>query len=129
MNKDKFDDSIHPQVDSGYGFTCDKNMLEVVKMIWGIGFKTLSCCQNTNDTDEDQRAVPRSEITFTHENPFMLLILCMHIRSVMGKRAGWSQNIICDGYYNHKYPFSLLTYIPQQKRKLIDAIKGFKVQF
>ena len=39
----------HPQVDSGYGFTCDVDVLPVIKAVWNIDFKTVGSCQHWNE--------------------------------------------------------------------------------
>ena len=69
----------HPQVETDFGFTCDIEVLPVIKAIWSIGFKTVGSCQHWNE-DKNPLYIERY-IGIIHDDLHKLLNLAIYINN------------------------------------------------
>jgi hypothetical protein len=126
--------ATHPQVDSGFGFTCDEDVLPIVQALFAAGFRTVGSCQNTNESSYgDLWMIPRAYVAFMHDNPRRVMDLCLHVREFMalqerpGVTLGWNQKIEVDTYYVPSNPFATLDYGAKALPFLMTAIASFLV--
>ncbi len=119
--------SSHLQVDSGYGFTCDEKMLDIVKAIWSVGLKTDVCCQSNRDSGigGTQWIIDRQVVHFHHDDPHKLLDFCLYLRSEMLGINGWNMDIQVDDYCRPSYPKAKLTFTEESHDRVTQAISKF----
>ena len=120
----------HPQVETEFGFTVDEQIVDIIKIIWNIGFKTCGSCQSTDERNN----FGRRYVGITHENPGKLLKLAIFIsdyaREEERKRFGWkerfisrvNQHIIVQGVTI----WLSLNFYPDSDRDVIEALKHYE---
>lgn len=113
--------SSHPQVDTGLGFTCDKEVLKPVQALNAKGFRTLSSCQQT-----EKWAIARRTISFEHSDPFELLSFCLHLKALAPK-SGFEQRMILDNYHIPPDVFAAFDYTPEFDGLVLRAIQSYEI--
>lgn len=78
----------HPQIDTGLGFTCDKEVLPVVLAFYKAGVPTKSSCQNTGERRMGFSGTePRAFIAF--HGSIELLSFCVQLRENLPSDSTW----------------------------------------
>jgi hypothetical protein len=112
--------SQHPQVDSGFGFTCDEEILPFIPVFRSVGIETLSSCQASQ-----MWLVPRRLISYTHDDPSTILRFACHIRDTVPETSGWCQNITVDHYKVPSGIYATLEFTADLDSKMLDATGSF----
>ena len=110
----------HNQVDTGYGFTCDEEILPFVMAIREKGFRTLGSCQCHNDITKERF------VTFISE-PHKLFDFVMHIKNKMYNGefgGGWREEIIIQGFKDE--PWAALNWQVKNDDKILETIKSYE---
>jgi hypothetical protein len=127
---------IHPQVDSGFGFTCDEEILLFVVAFHTMGMKTLSSCQGINAqppvnpvtyiSQPRPKGFPRRWVAYTHDDPQVVLAFARHIRDGMQELDGWGQLIAVDHFTVPDTIFATLEFTANFDAKILNIIKAWK---
>jgi hypothetical protein len=128
------ENSIHPQVDSGFGFTCDEEILLFIQAFYSVGMRTLGSCQGISAWSQsvvispksNPTAFPRRWIAYHHDDPLIIFEFARHIRDSINKTSGWAQSIQLDHYSIPDTIYSTLEFQQSMDVLVLNVIRMFK---
>lgn len=116
----------HKQVDSGFGFTCDEDVLEIIKTVWKIGFKTVGSCQALENYPANQT---ERYIGVEHDDGVMLFYLAKFLNDSFS--GDGYQNSLWLGqtlHFQGPHTWLALLFRDDRDQDLIKALNDFSVQ-
>lgn len=119
---------IHPQVDSGFGFTCDEKILPFVKAFYVVGLKTLGSCQEIHASSQvivvsiKTKSYPRRWVAYSHSDPQTVFAFATHVRTSVQETDGWEQSIFVDHYTTPDVVYGTLAFVPSLDVKMLSII-------
>jgi hypothetical protein len=124
---------IHPQVDSGHGFTCDEEILPFIEAFYEVGLTTLGSCQGIHawspsvviNQNPKATGFPRRWVAYTHSNPQAVFVFALYIRQVLPEIDGWSQTIHIDHYSVPDTVYGTLEFVPNLDSRVLEVIKSW----
>lgn len=121
-------DYNHPQVDTGLGFSCDAEILDVVRAFNLSGMVTrFSCQDHYHNSPEDMRpSIALAFVNFTHPNLHILMDFCSHINATLCKGGGHTLTIDFKKHHTTAslfFPKSLHRALMQALQSIPDALK------
>jgi hypothetical protein len=123
-------DFIHPQVDSGFGFTCDEEILPFIVALYSVGMKTLGSCQGIHASNQGIvvslkiKAYPRRWVAYTHDNPQIVFNFATHVRDNLLGIDGWGQSIAIDHYTVPDVIYGKLEFVYSLDSKIMSIIRS-----
>lgn len=128
------DAAVHPQVDSGFGFTCDEDILPFIVAFYSVGMKTLGSCQEIHAWSPSvvitphpiATAFPRRWVAYTHADPQTVFKFAQYVRDSVSELNGWGQLVMID---HHSVPdtiFATLEFTLNLDAKMLTVIKAWK---
>ena len=128
--------STHPQVDSGFGFTCDEEILPFIAAFYSVGMQTLGSCQGisawspavivASTFSATPTGFPRRWIAYTHTDPQVVFNFALYIRDGVGEIGGWAQAVMADHHSAPDAVFAALEFTPDFDAKMLDLIKAWE---
>jgi hypothetical protein len=126
--------SFHPQVDSGFGFTCDEEILPFIIAFYSVGMRTLGSCQSIPAWSPSvtvsstflslPMSFPRRWVAYTHDDLQTVFDFAIHVRNKLLEPGGdWTQLIEIDRYSSPDMVFATLEFTPNLDEKVLAMIK------